>query len=149
MTGKPNMFLFYFSITLAILCSALYHLTQKLIPANVNPLVSVTVTYLVSLGLCLILLVFLPPDNGLVAAVQQLNWATFLLAFSLVGLEVGFLLVYRSGWQIGLAAVLVNVVASLILVPLAIFIFKDKLSLVNLIGILVCLAGLVMLNWKR
>ena len=149
MTGKPNMFLFYFSITLAILSSALYHFSQKLIPANVNPLVSVTVTYLVSLGLCLILLVFLPPENGLVVAVRQLNWATFLLAFSLVGLEVGFLLVYRSGWQIGLAAVLVNVVASLILVPLAIFVFKDKLSPVNLIGILVCLAGLVLLNWGR
>lgn len=149
MTGKPNMFLFYFSITLAILSSALYHFSQKLIPADVNPLVSVTVTYLVSVGLCLILLVFLPPENGLVAALGQLNWATFLLAFSLVGLEVGFLLVYRSGWQIGLAAVLVNVVASLILVPLAIFIFKDKLSPINLIGILVCLAGLVMLNWNR
>ena len=149
MTGKPRMFLFYFSISLAILSSALYHFSQKLIPASVNPLVSVTVTYLVSLGLCLILLVFMLPENGLVAAVQQLNWATFLLAFSLVGLEVGFLLVYRSGWQIGLAAVLVNVTASLILVPLALFVFKDKLSPVNLIGILVCLAGLVMLNWKR
>jgi multidrug transporter EmrE-like cation transporter len=45
--------------------------------------------------------------------------------------------------------VLVNVVASLILVPAAIFIFKDKISWVNILGILVCLAGLVMLNWKR
>ena len=143
------MSLFYFSITLAILSSALYHFSQKLIPANVHPIVSVIVTYFVSLLLCLVLLVFLPPENGLVAAFKQLNWATFLLAFSLVGLEVGFLLVYRSGWQIGLAAVLVNVVASLILVPLAIFVFKDKLSPVNIIGILVCLAGLVMLNWKR
>ena len=143
------MSLFYFSITLAILSSALYHFSQKQIPADVHPIVSVIVTYFVSLLLCLVLLILLPPENGLVAAFKQLNWATFLLAFSLVGLEVGFLLVYRSGWQIGLAAVLVNVVASLILVPLAIFIFKDKLSLVNLIGILVCLAGLVMLNWKR
>jgi multidrug transporter EmrE-like cation transporter len=45
--------------------------------------------------------------------------------------------------------VLVNVVASLILVPVAIFVFKDKISWVNILGILVCLAGLVMLNWKR
>jgi len=45
--------------------------------------------------------------------------------------------------------VLVNVVASLILVPVAIFLFKEKLSWVNILGILVCLGGLVMLNWKR
>ncbi|MFN8414538.1 MAG: hypothetical protein U0Z26_19320 [Anaerolineales bacterium] len=49
----------------------------------------------------------------------------------------------------GIAAVLVNVVASLILVPVAIFVFKDKISWINIAGILVCLAGLVMLNWKR
>jgi drug/metabolite transporter (DMT)-like permease len=149
MTGKKSMFLFYFSITLAILSSALYHFSQKLIPADVHPVVSVLVTYAVSLVLCFALLLFIPPENGWLAAFKQLNWATFLLALSIIGLEVGFLLVYRSGWPVGLAAVLTNVVASLILVPVAIFVFKDKLSPVNIIGILVCLAGLVMLNWKR
>lgn len=145
---KP-MFLFYFSITLAIASSALYHFTQKQIPSGANPAVSIIVTYVVSLALCFILLFFLPPENGFVAAIKGLNWASYILALSLVGLEVGFLLVYRAGWNIGIAAVLVNVVASLILVPVAIFLFKEKLSLVNIIGILVCLAGLVMLNWKR
>jgi multidrug transporter EmrE-like cation transporter len=45
--------------------------------------------------------------------------------------------------------VLVNVVASLLLVPVALLVFKQQLSWVNIVGILVCLAGLVMLNWKR
>lgn len=143
------MFLFYFSILLAIASSALYHLSQKQIPAAVNPAVSIIVTYVVSLLLCLVILVFLPPENGLKAALKQLNWATYALAFSLVGLELGFLLVYRAGWNIGIAAVLVNVVASLLLVPVALYVFKDRLSAVNIIGILVCLAGLLMLNWKR
>jgi drug/metabolite transporter (DMT)-like permease len=147
--GKQNMFIFYFSITLAICSSALYHFAQKQIPAGANPAVSIIVTYVVSLALCFVLLYFLPPENGFMAAIKQLNWASYVLALSLVGLEVGFLLVYRSGWNIGLAAVLTNVVASLILVPVAIFVFKDRLSPVNVIGILVCLAGLVMLNWKR
>lgn len=143
------MFLFYFSISLAIASSALYHFTQKQIPVGVSPSVSVIVTYVVSLALCFILLFFLPPEKGFIAAIKQLNWASYFLALSLVGLEVGFLLVYRAGWNIGIAAVLTNVAASLILVPVAIFVFKDKLSLINIIGILVCLAGLVMLNWKR
>ena len=143
------MFLFYFSISLAIASSALYHFTQKQIAPGANPAVSTIVTYAISLALCLGLLIFLPAQNGFVAALKQLNWASYVLAISLVGLEVGFLLVYRAGWNIGIAAVLVNVVASLILVPVAIFVFKDKLSVVNIIGILVCLAGLVMLNWKR
>jgi drug/metabolite transporter (DMT)-like permease len=149
MTRQKNMFLFYFSITLAILSSALYHFSQKEIAPNANPAVSVLVTYALSFVICLGLLYFFPPENGILAALRQLNWASYLLAFSLVGLEIGFLLIYRSGWNLGLAAVLVNVTASLLLVPVAIFVFKDELSLVNIIGIIVCLAGLVMLNWKR
>jgi drug/metabolite transporter (DMT)-like permease len=144
---KP-MVLFYFSILLAIASSALYHFAQKQIPAGVNPVVSVIVTYIVSLILCLLLLFFLPAENGIKAALKQLNWASYVLALALVGLEVGFLLAYRAGWNIGIAAVLVNVAASLILVPVALLVFKDKLSLVNIIGILVCLAGLVMLRWE-
>jgi len=143
------MFLFYFSISLAIASSALYHFSQKGTPANANPAVAISVTYVVAFLLTLSLLLFLPAKKGILAEVRQLNWASYLLAFSIVGLEVGFLLVYRAGWNIGIAAVLVNVVASLILVPVAIFVFKEELSLLNIIGILVCLAGLVMLNWKR
>ncbi len=142
------MTLFYFSIALTICSSALYHFSQKQIPAGVHPIVSVIVTYMVSLVLCLGLLYFVWPKEGVWQAVKQLNWASYVLALSLIGLEVGFLLAYRAGWNIGLAAVLVNVVASLMLIPIALFVFRDKLSWVNIAGILVCLIGLVMLNWK-
>jgi len=143
------MFLFYFSITLAICSSALYHFSAKSTPANVNFSVSLIVTYLVAFGIVLLSILFFPVKNGISTELKQLNWASFLLAIAIVGIEFGFLLVYRSGWNLGIAAVLVNVVASLILVPVAIFVFKDKLNWVNIVGILVCLVGMVMLNWKR
>src|SRR5690606_17603269 len=92
---------------------------------------------------------FLPAENGLTAEIKKLNWASIVLAIAIVGIEFGFLLVYRSGWNLGIAAVLTNVIASLILVPVALFVFKDKLNWVNVMGILICLVGLIMLNWKR
>lgn len=146
---RRPMFLFYFSITLAILSSTLYHFSAKSTPANVNFPIALVVTYGVALGITLISTFFFPSQNGLTFELKQLNWASFLLGLAIVGIEFGFLLTYRAGWNLGIAAVLVNVMASLILVPVAIFVFKDKLSLINIIGILVCLAGLVMLNWKR
>lgn len=149
MRTKHTMPLFYFSIALAILSSALYHFSQKEIPAGVNPLVSVIITYVVAIFLCAALLVFLPPKEGIIATLKSLNWSTYLLAVSIVGLETGYLLVYRAGWNIALAAVLATVAASLILVPLALLYFKEHLSWVNFAGIVVCLAGLVMLNWQR
>jgi multidrug transporter EmrE-like cation transporter len=144
-----SMSLFYFSITLAVCSSALYHFTAKSTPANVNFTVSLLVTYAVAFVVVLLTFFFFPPTNGLVFEIKQLNWASIGLAIAIVGIEFGFLLVYRSGWNLGIAAVLTNVVASLILLPVAVFFFKDKISWVNIVGIFVCLTGLIMLNWKR
>jgi len=146
---KKNMFLFYFSITLAICSSALYHFTAKSTPSNVNFTVSLLVTYAIAFVVTSLGFFFFPVKNGLIAEIRHLNWASIGLAIAVVGIEYGFLLTYRAGWNLGIAAVLVNVVASLLLVPAAILIFKDKISWINIMGILVCLAGLVMLNWKR
>lgn len=146
---KKSMFLFYFSITLAIASSALYHFVAKSTPSNVNFTVSLLVTYAAAFIVTLAGFFFFPATKGISAELKQLNWASIGLAIAIVGIEFGFLLTYRSGWNLGIAAVLVNVVASLILVPVAIFYFKDKISLINILGILVCLAGLVMLNWRR
>ena len=143
------MFLFYFSITLAICSSALYHFTAKSTPSNVNYTVSLLVTYGAAFLVVLFTFVFFPLRNGLAFELKQLNWASIGLAIAIVGIEFGFLLTYRAGWNLGIAAVLVNVVASLILVPVAIFIFRDKISWINILGILICLVGLIMLNWKR
>jgi hypothetical protein len=134
------VFLFYFSITLAIASSAFYHFVAKSTPSNVNFTVSLLVTYAVAFVVTLFGFYFFPAKNGVITEIKQLNWASIGLAIAVVGIEFGFLLVYRSGWNLGIAAVLV---------PVAIFVFKDKISWVNVLGILVCLAGLMMLNWKR
>jgi multidrug transporter EmrE-like cation transporter len=143
------MFLFYFSISLAIASSALYHFVAKSTPSNVNFTVSLLVTYAVAFVITLIGFIFFPVKNSIMAEIRQLNWASIGLAIAVVGIEFGFLLTYRAGWNLGIAAVLVNVVASLILVPVAILVFRDEITWVNILGILVCLAGLVMLNWRR
>jgi drug/metabolite transporter (DMT)-like permease len=146
---NKSMFLFYFSITLAIVSSALYHFMAKSTPSNVNFTVSLLVTYAVAFVVTLLGFFFFPATDGVKAELAKLNWASIGLAIAIVGIEYGFLLTYRAGWNLGIAAVLVNVVASLILLPVAIFLFKDKISWVNILGIVICFVGLIMLNWKR
>jgi len=143
------MFLFYFSITLAVASRALYHFMAKSTPSNVNFTVSLLVTYTVAFVVTMIGFFFFPVIGGVKAELAKLNWASIGLAIAIVGIEYGFLLTYRAGWNLGIAAVLVNVIGSLILLPVAIFLFKDKISLINILGIIVCFIGLIMLNWKR
>jgi hypothetical protein len=143
------MFLFYFSISLTIASSALYHFTAKSMPSSVNFTASLFVTYAVAFLVTLLGFFFFPAKHGVIAEIKQLNWASIGLAIAIVGAEFGFLLTYRAGWNLGIAAVVVNVAASLILFPVAIFLFKDRVAWVNIVGVLICLAGLGMLTWRR
>lgn len=143
------MTLFYASIALAVLGSIAYHVIIKFTPAGVNPAVSLGASYAVALGLCVGLLLVFPLGETMVREVKKLNWASYALALALVGLEVGFLLAYRAGWKISTAAIIVNVAATLLLIPVGIVLFKERLSVVNIAGIFVCLAGLVLVNLGR
>jgi len=54
------------------------------------------------------------------------------------------MLAYRAGWRISVAAVATNVAATAMLVPIGIIIFKEQLSLRNILGLVFCVLGLVL-----
>ena len=134
--------------SLAAMSTVLYNLFQKLTPSDANPALALSITYGVSLAATLTLFVFYP-TTSLGDSFQKLNWASFALGLAIFGVEIGTLLAYRAGWQISLLAITVNVVASVALVLIGILFFKEKLSLINVLGIVVCIVGLMMLNFKQ
>ena len=138
--------LYYVSFGIAVISSIFYHITQKATSPRVNPAIALLVTYATAFILTLPLLRFFPLSNSLVESLRRVNWATFGLAIAIVGLEIGFLLAYRSGWSVNLTGVAVNVAAAVVLVPVGITFFREQPSLINIMGVFVCIAGLIMLN---
>jgi len=94
-----SMFLFYTDNGHKVTLSNVYHFSAKSTPANVNFPISLIVTYAVAIVVTVLIALFFPTNNGLASELKQLNWASFLLAVAIVGIEFGFLLVYRSGWE--------------------------------------------------
>jgi uncharacterized membrane protein len=141
--------MFISSMILVVVSNVLYHIFQKTTPEDANPMLSLAITYSVAVLLCLILLPLFPLTTNLKESFRQLNWTSFALAFAILGLELGFLLAYRAGWEISAGPLVSNVSMALILLPIGLFFFKEKLSPVNSIGILVCVVGLVLINWKQ
>lgn len=82
------------------------------------------------------------------ASVRKVNWASFTLAIAIVGLELGYLLAYRAGWEVSLAALVSNVIFTVLVIPIGLLWMQETLSLVNVIGILLCIGGLVLVNLK-
>ncbi|MHB8157727.1 MAG: EamA family transporter [Desulfocucumaceae bacterium] len=138
--------LYYFAISLTIFANIFYHISQKSTPGNVNPIISLIVAYLTATIFCLVILPFYPSEMRLLESIKQINWASFALGLSIVGLEAGFLLAYRAGWSISTAAIFSNAAVMLLLIPVGIFFFGERLSPVNAAGIVLCVSGLVLIN---
>jgi uncharacterized membrane protein len=136
------------SILLSIVANVLYHVFQKLTPSDVNPLVALSVTYIAATIICLLLLPLFPSQGGLVVSLKQVPWASVALGFAIVGLEAGYLLAYRANWNISLASMVANVAVALLLIPVGLLVFKERLTITNYAGMIVCMIGLVLVNWK-
>jgi uncharacterized membrane protein len=140
--------MFYGAIAITVVSNVLYHLFQKVIPAGVNPLLSLAVTYVVAAIATLLLLPLFPMQGALGDELRKVNWASVGLGAVIVGLELGFLLAYRAGWNISLASLVANTTVALLLIPAGLLLFKEQLSPVNIVGIVLAIAGLVLVNWK-
>ncbi len=137
--------MFWLSMAMLIGANVAYHVCQKTIPGVANPMVSVTVTFLVATLASAVLLPVFVGDSGVLVELRKLNWSSVLLGITIIGIEVGFLLLYRSGWNISLASIVVNALVALSLIPVGIVLFKEKLLGTDVAGILLLLAGIYLI----
>ena len=133
-------------LAIAIFCTVGYHLVLKVTPAGVNPLLSLMLTYaLVTVAFGVILLAT-PSGLEWRHELRQLNWTAVALAVAIVGLDLGFLFLYRSGFEVSLGALVTQSAAAMLLLAIGVAVFREKLSLANAIGLVLCLVGLWLVN---
>ncbi len=135
---------FYFPLALAAGGMLFYHLGQKSIPRGINPFYAMIIAYAVGIAILAVCALVLPGDRSFASSLKETNWAVIAVGAGAACIEVGFLLAYRYGWKLSVAAVATNVVVTLMLVPIGIIIFKDQLSLRNILGLVFCVLGLVL-----
>jgi len=137
---------FYLPILLAIGGGVLYHLAQKSIPKDAHPLSALFVAYLTSVAAVLLCLFLFPAEGSFLATLKKTNWAMFAVGIGAAAIEIGFLLAYRTGWNISTAGLIVNAAIAVMLIPVGLVLFKEQLSPLNLVGILLCIVGLLCLS---
>src|SRR5262245_44180189 len=135
---------FYFPFALTVSGMLFYHLSQKSIPKEINPFMATIIAYVVGIIVCGLFAFTYPGNKSLSGALKLSNWAVFTVGAAAACIEVGFMLAYRSGWRISVAAIATNAALVTLLIPIGIIIFKEHLSLRNVLGLVFCLAGLIL-----
>ena len=133
-------------LVLAVVSTFGYHLVIKLTPATVNPLVSLAVTYATVTVLFAAAAVLAPDGAPLRESLRQVNWTALALAGTIVGLDLGFLLLCRSGFDLSLGQLVTQSAAALMLIIVGVAAFRERLSVANVSGIALCIAGLWLIS---
>lgn len=135
-------------LALVIASNVMYQVCAKSVPGELNPFVSLTVTYSLGAVLSLVLFFVLNRNADIVAEYRKMNWTSFLMGLSVVGLEVGYIYTYKAGWSLSTAQIIQAAILAIILIFVGYFAFKESFTWNKIVGILVCVAGLGLINLK-
>ena len=134
---------FYLPLILTAVGGLTYHLAQKTMPTGVSPLVLLAATFATALTLCLLSLPL--TERPSLRLRQSFNWSSLALGVSVVMIEAGYLIAYRSGWKLNRAALTSNVAVAILLIPLGTVLFQEHVTLRMLAGTVLCISGLMLL----
>ena len=142
------MFSYIWPIALVVISNAVYQVCAKSTPESVNPFASLTVTYLVGAAASAILYFALGSGGNLLKGYGKLNWTSFVLGVVIVGPEVGWIYAYKAGWQVSMGFIVQSAFLATALLLIGFFLYHEALTWNKLVGVAICLVGLVFINYR-
>ena len=132
-------------ILIVVGSNTVYNICTKSTPASVNAFASLSFTYIVA-ALCSVCMFFATAEEkNLITELTKTNLSSVALGVCIVGLEFGYICIYRAGWKVNTASVVANISLACVLLLVGFVLYKEAISLRQLIGLAVCAAGLVLI----
>lgn len=136
----------YWPILLMVGSDIFYQICAKSTPTTLDPLAGLTITYCVSAAVSAALFFILSRGGNIVHEWSNVNWTTFILGLSLVGLEFGSIMMYKAGWNINTGYIVKSIILAIALIFVGYLFYKEQITGTKIAGIAICLVGLYLLN---
>jgi drug/metabolite transporter (DMT)-like permease len=141
---------YYFPPILIVFGLVLYQISQKSVDKDANPFVVVAVAYLIGIIACIVGFYLFPKqDTAMIPMIKTVGWSALGIGLGASAIEFGFLLAYRAGWNVSILPLSANVFSALILILIGIFAYRESLSFEKIIGVLMCVGGLVLITLRK
>ena len=132
-------------ILIVVAANTIYNISAKSTPAAINSFASLSVTYLIAMICSTVMYFVTSGQKNLLLELSKTNWTTYALGLAIVGLEFGFLCVYRAGWKISMANLFASIALACVLLIVGFFLYKETLSLRQILGMAACVIGLILI----
>ena len=115
-------------------------------PEETNAFGSLMITYLVGAVFSAVLFFVSIKPVEVITQISKINWTSFILGLSIVGLEAGYVFMYRVGWKVSNGALTANICLAVALLVIGVLLYRESVSIRQLVGIVVCAVGLFLIN---
>ncbi|HHU33302.1 MAG TPA: EamA family transporter [Clostridia bacterium] len=136
----------FWPILIVVAANTLYNICTKLTPSEVQPLASLSITYLTATLLSVLLLFFTSENKDVITEIQKADWTAVALGFSVVALEFGYIYIYRVGWNVSTGSLVANISLACVLLIIGVFIYKENISFHQILGMALCTIGLLLVT---
>lgn len=143
------MFAYLWPLALVVTANVFYNVSSRSVPRDCDAFMALVCTYITAFAFSALGFFLVNGVRNFAPALKHVNWACFLLGFSMIGLEVGMIYMYRAGWKMSSACLAVNAVSAALLVLVGCLFFGEHLTLRQVAGMVLTGAGLVIMMGDR
>ena len=140
------MISFFWPIIIVVIANTLYNISAKLTPNEVHSFASLFITYIAAALLSILLFFITSGNKNIVTEIQKTNWTALALGFSIVALEFGYIFIYRVGWNVSTGSLVANISLACVLLFIGVFIYKESISIKQILGVVLCIIGLILVT---
>ncbi|MBR4471402.1 MAG: hypothetical protein IKS54_08865 [Erysipelotrichaceae bacterium] len=134
----------WLSFLILVAADVVYKVLADKVNPEVNPFASSIATYSMALLTATVLFFLTSRGTPLKAELSKLNIYSVILGFVISFYELGFILAYRNGFSVGLLSPLLSVAVMVIMAIIGVLFFKEKISMLNTIGLVIASIGVLM-----
>jgi len=144
--GGMTSLLLWAPLLLVVGGSVMYHLSAKSIPVAYDPMAALIGLYGTALAGAVLVVVATRAWRAPSVLPRVWHPTIAMVGIGALLIEMGFLLAYRGGLAVSTTSVVANGIVAVLLVMLGSLWFGEPFTIVKVVGVLLCLAGVGLLQ---
>jgi drug/metabolite transporter (DMT)-like permease len=107
-----------------------------------------SIYYIIAAVISVVIFYITSENKKFLHELKKINKATFSLALGCTGLDLGYILAFRAGWDISIASLVCNILIAMSLIFVGVIFYHEVINKKHVAGILLCMTGFVLITYS-
>ncbi|MBQ2677541.1 MAG: EamA family transporter [Firmicutes bacterium] len=140
---------YFLPVIIVVVANVLYDVVAKSVPEDINTFVGLMITHFTLIIINGAIYFVGHGFSDVANQFSMVNWAVIAFAITMVGLDAGYILLYRAGWNISLGTLVCNISLAIAMLIIGGTAFNELVTWLQIVSVVVCAVGLVLISYME